>query len=148
MSNLSRRKGARIENDVAHKLNHHGVPARKIARMYQSGHDLDGVFCGRNAEAGSEVILPPSSTLSHTQRLFPSRGSSEGNQGSPVASKCSLIQNTCQNYFSKSLCRGTSRSLHFHCIDIEWHHLIAHYRKHFLRTTTHCEYCETLAPPS
>jgi hypothetical protein len=27
------------------------------------------------------------------------RGSSEGNQGSPAASKCSLIQNTCRNYF-------------------------------------------------
>ena len=37
MSNLSRRKGARIENDVTHKPNHHGIPARKISRMYQSG---------------------------------------------------------------------------------------------------------------
>jgi hypothetical protein len=47
MSNLSRRKGARIENDVAHKLNHHGIPARKISRMYQSGHDLDATVRGR-----------------------------------------------------------------------------------------------------
>ena len=28
------------------------------------------------------------------------RGSSEGNQGSPAASKCSLIQNTCQHYLN------------------------------------------------
>ena len=33
--------------DVTRKLNHHGIPARKISRMYQSGHDLDAVVRGR-----------------------------------------------------------------------------------------------------
>jgi Holliday junction resolvase len=47
MSNLSRRKGARVENEIVHKLNHHGIPARKISRIYQSGHDLDAVVRGR-----------------------------------------------------------------------------------------------------
>jgi Holliday junction resolvase len=43
MGILSRRKGARIENDVADALQRHGIPARKISRMYQSGHDIDAV---------------------------------------------------------------------------------------------------------
>jgi len=47
MSNVSRRKGARVENDVPRKLNHHGIPARKISRMYQSGHDIDAVVRGQ-----------------------------------------------------------------------------------------------------
>ena len=47
MSNVSRRKGARVENDVAHKLNHHVIPARKRSGMYTPGHDIDAVVRGR-----------------------------------------------------------------------------------------------------
>jgi hypothetical protein len=47
MSNLSRRKGARVENEIVHKLNHHGIPARKRSGMYIPGHDIDAVVRGR-----------------------------------------------------------------------------------------------------
>jgi hypothetical protein len=44
---LSRRKGARVENEIVHKLNHHGIPARKRSGMYIPGHDLDVTVRGR-----------------------------------------------------------------------------------------------------
>jgi hypothetical protein len=61
-SNLSRRKGARIENDVAHKLNLHGIPVRKRSGMYVPGHDIDITVRGRTlrdevkARAGFRTI--------------------------------------------------------------------------------------------
>jgi Holliday junction resolvase len=32
MSNMSRRKGARVENDIAHALQRHGIAARKRSK--------------------------------------------------------------------------------------------------------------------
>jgi hypothetical protein len=43
----SRRKGSRVELEIAHALQAHGIPARKISRMYQRGHDLEAVVGGR-----------------------------------------------------------------------------------------------------
>ena len=37
----SRRKGARVENEIVHRLQEHGIAATKRSRMYLSGHDLD-----------------------------------------------------------------------------------------------------------
>ncbi len=50
-------------------------------------------------------------------------GSSEGNQGAPAASKCSLIQNTCQNYFEPN------STCHNHCAAVlgVWSHGIVVY---------------------
>jgi Holliday junction resolvase len=38
MSNMSRRKGARVENEVTHTLQRHGIPATKRSGMYIPGH--------------------------------------------------------------------------------------------------------------
>jgi hypothetical protein len=48
MSNRSRRKGARVENDIAHAIQRHGIPARKRSGMYIAGHDIDAVVRGRS----------------------------------------------------------------------------------------------------
>ena len=51
MSNMSRRKGARVENDIAHAIHRHGIPARKRSGMYIAGHDLDVQIRGRTLRA-------------------------------------------------------------------------------------------------
>jgi hypothetical protein len=51
MSNKSRRKGARVENDIAHAIQRHGIPARKRSGMYIAGHDLDVQIRGRTLRA-------------------------------------------------------------------------------------------------
>ena len=44
----SRRKGARVENEIVHRLQEHGIAATKRSRMYLSGHDLDVPIAGRD----------------------------------------------------------------------------------------------------
>ena len=51
MSNMSRREGARVENDIAHAIQRHGIPARKRSGMYIRGHDLDVQVGGRTLRA-------------------------------------------------------------------------------------------------
>jgi len=51
MSNMSRRKGARVENDIANAIQRHGIPARKRSGMYIRGHDLDVQVRGRTLRA-------------------------------------------------------------------------------------------------
>jgi hypothetical protein len=47
MSGLrSRRKGARIELDITHRLQAAGFAAEKISRMYQPGHDVNWSLLG------------------------------------------------------------------------------------------------------
>ena len=48
MSNISRRKGARVENEVAHTLQRYGIPATKRSGMYIPGHDIDARVGGRD----------------------------------------------------------------------------------------------------
>ena len=48
MSNMSRRKGARVENDIAHAIQRYHIPARKRSGMYIAGHDIDAVVRGRS----------------------------------------------------------------------------------------------------
>jgi Holliday junction resolvase len=48
MSNMSRRKGARVENDIAHAIQRHGIHAIKRSHAYRPGHDLDVQVRGRD----------------------------------------------------------------------------------------------------
>ena len=50
MSNMSRRKGARVENEVAHTLQRYGIPATKRSGMYIPGHDIDARVGGRDLQ--------------------------------------------------------------------------------------------------
>ena len=48
MGMASRRKGARVERDLAHKLQEHGFAAEKISRAYTPGHDISVPLLGRD----------------------------------------------------------------------------------------------------
>ena len=44
----SRRKGARVERELAHKLQNEGFAAEKVSRAYTPGHDLSVPLLGRD----------------------------------------------------------------------------------------------------
>jgi len=48
MSNMSRRKGARVENEVAHTLQRYGIPATKRSGMFIPGDDINARVGGRD----------------------------------------------------------------------------------------------------
>lgn len=47
MSNMSRRKGVRVEIETVHELQRYGIPATKRSGMYVAGHDIDATVAGR-----------------------------------------------------------------------------------------------------